>query len=355
MIDQIELKELVARVKTCLGAIDAAALEADKKSLLGALQLEETLKNPSVAKKVGADLKSVETRLGLVAKANSSLEIIELFNTPENESEIKAEIKVLTKIIDELEVFAFYNGDYDAGDALVEIHAGAGGEDAQDWAEMLALMYQKYAAGKGYGATILEATDGDGAGIKSETIKISGAFAYGNLKGETGVHRLVRISPFDSNKRRHTSFASVQVLPAVEENENIEINPEDLNIVTFRSGGAGGQHVNKTESAVRITHIPTGVVLSCQNERSQVQNKEQAMKMLISKLTAIAEEDAQAKKGKVLSMQKKIEWGNQIRSYVFAPYTQVKDLRSGIVTSSVDKVMDGDLDEFILAELKLFK
>lgn len=355
MIDQIELKELVARAKTCLGAIDAAALEADKKSLLGALQLEETLKNPSVAKKVGADLKSVETRLGLVAKANSSLEIIELFNTPENESEIKAEIKALTKIIDELEVFAFYNGDYDAGDALVEIHAGAGGEDAQDWAEMLALMYQKYAAGKGYGATILEATDGDGAGIKSETIKISGPFAYGNLKGETGVHRLVRISPFDSNKRRHTSFASVQVLPAVEENEKIEINPEDLNIVTFRSGGAGGQHVNKTESAVRITHIPTGVVVSCQNERSQVQNKEQAMKMLISKLTAIAEEEAQAKKGKVLSMQKKIEWGNQIRSYVFAPYTQVKDLRSGIVTSSVDKVMDGDLDEFILAELKLFK
>ena len=227
------------------------------------------------------------------------------------------------------------------------MHAGAGGTEAQDWAEMLYRMYRRYAERKGYAISVQDYQDGDEAGIKSVTFTLSGTNAYGFLKAEKGVHRLVRISPFDANKRRHTSFASLEVMPEIIDDGEIKINPEDLKIDTCRSSGAGGQHVNKTESAVRITHIPTGIVTWCQNERSQVQNKETAMRMLYSKLVELKEreqmEEAMSLKGEI----KKIEWGSQIRSYVFCPYTLVKDHRTGYENTDVNAVMDGDIEGFI--------
>ena len=257
-------------------------------------------------------------------------------------------------MLENLEISLLYSGENDNCEALIEIHSGAGGEDAQDWAELLAEMYIKFAQNNGYNVLVLDKSLGDGAGIKSETIKVGGLHAYGNLKHETGIHRLVRISPFDSGARRHTSFASVSVFPVIDDSINIDIRPEDIKIDTFRSGGAGGQNVNKTESAVRITHIKTGLVVSCQNERSQIQNKTEALKILASKLYLLEKAEKNKEKDKILELQKKIEWGNQIRSYVFAPYTLVKDLRTGYETSSVQKVMAGNIEEFIKAELKYF-
>ncbi len=227
------------------------------------------------------------------------------------------------------------------------MHAGAGGTEAQDWTEMLFRMYQMYSEKKGYGIKVLDELAGDEAGIKSITFMVIGDNAYGYLKCEKGVHRLVRISPFDANARRHTSFASVEVMPEIEEMPEIEIRPEDLKIDTYRSSGAGGQHVNKTESAIRITHIPTGFVVSCQTERSQIQNRETAMKMLYSKLAEKQEEEELKKLKDIKGEIKKIEWGSQIRSYVFCPYTLVKDHRTGYETSNIDAVMNGDIQPFI--------
>lgn len=245
-----------------------------------------------------------------------------------------------------------YTGDYDQNDALLELHSGAGGEEAQDWAEMLSRMYIRYAEKMGYDATILDVAPGDGAGIKSMYLLIKGDKAYGNLKNENGVHRLVRLSPFDSNHRRHTSFASCNVSPMIEQTSLINIDEKDLKIDTYRSGGAGGQNVNKVESAVRITHIPTGVVVSCQNERSQLQNKAQAMAMLYSKLVKIEEEKREAEKQAQKGAQNKIEWGSQIRSYVLHPYMMIKDHRTGYETSNTDDVLDGEITEFIIENLK---
>ena len=235
------------------------------------------------------------------------------------------------------------------------IHAGAGGEEAQDWVDMLTRMYQRYFSNMNYSFSIIDRTPGDGAGTKSITMIVEGKHCYGNMKCERGVHRLVRISPFDANKRRHTSFASVEVSPILEQSGNIEINPADLKIDTYRSSGAGGQHVNKTESAIRITHIPTGIVVACQNERSQVQNKEQAMKMLISKLVEREEKRQFEEKQKQLSTQKKIEWGSQIRSYVLHPYNMVKDHRTDLSTSDTTGVLDGEIEPFIVEFLKINK
>ena len=252
----------------------------------------------------------------------------------------------------ELSIEALLRGKYDANDAILTLHAGAGGTEAQDWVEMLFRMYTRYAERSGYKVSVLDKLDGDDAGIKSVTFSVEGENAYGYLKAEMGVHRLVRISPFDANKRRQTSFASLEVMPEITENEDIRINPEELRVDTYRSGGAGGQHINKTDSAVRITHLPTGIVVQCQNERSQIQNRETAMKMLISKLTELRErerlEEAQSIKGEM----KKIEWGSQIRSYVFCPYTLVKDHRTGYENANVNAVMDGDLQGFIIEYLK---
>lgn len=246
------------------------------------------------------------------------------------------------------------SGKDDDKNCLLTIHSGAGGTEAQDWADMLLRMYLRWGEQNGYQMSILDILDGDGAGIKSATVEVAGEFAYGYLKAENGVHRLVRISPFDSNKRRHTSFASVFVIPEIDDTIEIEINPADLRIDTYRSGGKGGQNVNKVETAVRITHVPTNTVAACQSERSQIQNKTTAMKMLKSKLYQLELEKQQAEIDEVEKNKMKIEWGSQIRSYVFHPYNMVKDHRTDEETSDVQRVMDGDIDRFIKAYLSKF-
>ena len=242
-------------------------------------------------------------------------------------------------------------GEYDKNNAIMSFHAGAGGTEAQDWAEMLYRMYTRWAERHGFKYKIVDYIDGDEAGLKSADIVIEGENAYGYLKSEVGVHRLVRISPFDSSGRRHTSFAAVEVMPEIPDDVEVDINPADLRVDTYRSSGAGGQHINKTESAIRITHIPSGVVVSCQTERSQFQNRDTAMKMLRSKLIKIKEQEHLEKIEDIKGVQKKIEWGSQIRSYVFMPYTLVKDHRTGFENGNITAVMDGDLDGFINAYL----
>jgi peptide chain release factor 2 len=243
-------------------------------------------------------------------------------------------------------------GEYDASNAIISLHAGAGGTEAQDWALMLFRMYTRWAERRNYSYKVLNMLDGEEAGIKSADILIEGTNAYGYLKGEAGVHRLVRVSPFDASGRRHTSFAAVEVMPEIDDRIEINIREEDLKIDTYRSSGAGGQHVNRTESAVRITHIPTGIVVACQNERSQHQNREVAMRMLRSKLAEIKEREKLEKIEDIKGEQKLIEWGSQIRSYVFMPYTLVKDNRTGCESGNVEAVMDGEIDEFINAYLR---
>jgi peptide chain release factor 2 len=248
---------------------------------------------------------------------------------------------------------ALENGEYDRNDAILTLHAGAGGTEAMDWVQMLFRMYSRWAENNGFKTRVLDFLEGDEAGIKSITVEVTGENAYGFLKSEKGVHRLVRISPFDSSGRRHTSFASMDVVPVMDESIEIDINPDDIKMDVYRSSGAGGQHVNKTSSAVRITHLPTGIVVSCQNERSQHQNRETAMKILYAKLLEIKEIEKQQKISALKGEQMDIAWGSQIRSYVFCPYTMVKDHRTGYEEGNIQKVMDGEIDEFISAYLAL--
>jgi peptide chain release factor 2 len=266
--------------------------------------------------------------------------------------EVSDEIAAVTKSLDALEVATMLGAKHDKNNAIITIHAGAGGTESQDWAEMLLRMYRRWAEQHDCENTIWEITLGEGAGIKSATLHVAGEFAYGKLKCEHGVHRLVRISPFDANKRRHTSFAALDVLPEIEDDVDVPIKEEDLKIDTYRSSGAGGQHVNKTESAIRITHLPTGVVVACQNERSQHKNRATAMKMLRAKLYELKEDEKRKEMEKHYGEKGQIAFGSQIRSYVFQPYQMVKDLRTGEQTSNIQKVMDGDIDQFITAWLK---
>ncbi len=269
-------------------------------------------------------------------------------------SEITSEITNLITNIEGLEFKNMLSGKDDSKNAILTIHSGAGGTESQDWAEMLMRMYLRWAEGRRYKTTIVDLLEGDGAGIKSATIEIIGDHAFGYLKAEIGVHRLVRISPFDSNKRRHTSFASVFAIPEIDDEIEIDINPADLRIDTYRSGGKGGQNVNKVETAVRITHIPSGLVAACQSERSQIQNKTNAMKLLKSKLYQVEREKLEAEQDELEKNKLKIEWGSQIRSYVFHPYNMVKDHRTNVETSDVQGVMDGAIDNFIKSFLLQF-
>ncbi len=280
------------------------------------------------------------------------VEIYEAEPNEENEAELVNDYEKFKSSFDNFMLATLLKGQYDANNAILSIHPGAGGTESQDWAEMLLRMYSRYAEKAGYKTTTLDYLDGDVAGIKSVTLLIEGLNAYGYLKGEKGVHRLVRISPFDAAGRRHTSFASVDIMPEITENLDVEIDLKDLKIDTYRSSGAGGQHVNKTDSAVRITHIPTGIVVACQNERSQHQNKEVAMKMLASKLMELLEKEHKEKISDLQGDYGQIAWGNQIRSYVFHPYNLVKDHRTNAETGNIQAVMDGELTLFIDAFLK---
>lgn len=263
------------------------------------------------------------------------------------------EVKELEKEFDAFSILVLLNKDYDQKNAIIEIHPGAGGTESQDFAEMLYRMYTRWAQSNKYKVEVLDYLDGDEAGIKSVTLSIKGPFAYGYLKAEKGVHRLVRISPFDSSGRRHTSFVSVEVSPEFDDTVEIEVSPDDIDVDTMRSSGAGGQHVNKTDSAVRITHKPTGIVVTCQAGRSQIQNREEAMRMLKSKLYQLEIENQRKELMALKGDQKLIEWGSQIRSYVMHPYSMVKDHRTNVESSQVEDVLDGEIDDFIEAYLKM--
>ena len=304
--------------------------------------------------KVGQQIKSKEQTLDRIKKCETELddcdaicELLAMGEDSELENSLQEKLKAMESELDDFKIETLLKGKYDKNNAILTLHAGAGGTEAQDWTDMLFRMYQMYAQKRGYGVKVLDSLDGDGAGFKSITFTVCGENAYGYLKCEKGVHRLVRISPFDANARRHTSFASVEVMPEIEKLPEIEIRPEDLKVDTYRSSGAGGQHINKTDSAVRITHIPTGFVVACQTERSQIQNRETAMKMLYSKLAEKQEEDEMKKLNQIKGEIKKIEWGSQIRSYVFCPYTLVKDHRTNYETSDIQAVMNGEIQQFI--------
>ena len=300
-----------------------------------------------ILKKITSLKSKIEEYKKIKSEFNITCELNELLST-ENDEELEKElannIKKIEKDVDKLEITTLLSGKYDSNNAIITLHPGAGGTEAQDWVEMLYRMYTRWANDNGYSIEELDYLPGDEAGIKSVTFLVSGEYAYGYLKGEQGVHRLVRISPFDAGGRRHTSFASAEVLPEITEDIQIDINPDDLRIDTYRASGAGGQHINKTSSAVRITHIPTNIVVACQTERSQIQNRETAMKMVKSKLLALKEKEQKNTIDELKGVQMDIAWGSQIRSYVFCPYTLVKDHRTNFEVGNVQAVMDGDLN-----------
>ena len=305
-----------------------------------------------VMKKISFLEKDIALRKSLIQKAEDVEVLLEFLNKNQvEEIEVENELNVFSNLIKDFELKLILNGDNDINDAIVTIHPGAGGTESQDWAEMLYRMYSMWSESKGFKFNVIDFQNGDEAGLKDCTVEISGDYAYGLLQAEIGIHRLVRISPFDSNSRRHTSFASVSVSPAVNEDIDIEINQKDLRIDTFRSSGAGGQHVNKTDSAIRITHMPSGIVTQCQTQRSQHKNKEQALKVLKSKLFQLEMEKQLLNKKELQGEKKDIGWGNQIRSYVFHPYNMIKDHRTKHEVGNIKSVMDGNIDDFIYSYL----
>ena len=315
----------------------------------------DTDNSSKVLKQINSLKSKVEGFKKLNNELNNLLEMSDLLQVEEDEELAKELLKstdTLEKDIEKLEITTLLSGKYDNNNAILTIHPGAGGTEAQDWAEMLYRMYTRWANANGYEVKELDYLEGDEAGLKSVTFSVNGDYAYGYLKGEMGVHRLVRISPFDAGGRRHTSFASVEVLPEITDDIELDINPDDIKMDVYRASGAGGQHINKTSSAVRLTHIPTGIIVACQTERSQFQNRDTAMKMLKSKLLNLKEKEQKDTIDELKGIQMDIAWGSQIRSYVFCPYTLVKDHRTNYEVGNVQAVMDGDLNGFIDSYLK---
>ena len=362
----IELDEYKQRALALSPVIDEISDALDIENLrIEARELEEKSASPEFwddmanSQKVLQKLKQAQNKINMVDKLRSRTEDVKVMiqmaieeNDDSFSEEIGAELEALESQSEEARLAAMLSGEYDNTNCVLSLHAGAGGTEAQDWALMLCRMYIRWGERRGLNVKVTNMLDGDEAGIKSADLLFEGENAFGYLKCEAGVHRLVRVSPFDASGRRHTSFAAVEVMPLIDDSVEVEIRDEDIKVDTYRSSGAGGQHVNKTESAIRITHIPTGIVVACLNERSQHQNREVAMRMLRSKLIEIKEREHYEKISDIKGDQKAIEWGSQIRSYVFMPYTLVKDNRTGFEVGNVNAVMDGDLDGFINAYLR---
>ncbi len=350
-----ELEERLAELEAFF---DVEGLRSEAADLGGRMSRPGFWDDPEHAKEVSARFSQVEARIrlleGLRGRLSDSEELLELADEDGDLlSEVEEELRRVEGVLEEQEVARLFTGEYDEGDAILTINSGEGGVDSQDWAEMLSRMYRRWAERRGFGLEVIEYTEGEEAGIKSATFTVSGEHAFGLLSAERGVHRLVRISPFDARGRRHTSFASVAVAPVIDDRVEVEIDDKDLKVDTYRASGAGGQHVNKTDSAVRITHLPTGIVVQCQNERSQHQNREVALRVLRARLFELEREKRERQIAAQSGEKAEVGFGSQIRSYVLHPYKLVKDLRTGEQTADVDRVLDGDLDAFIYAYLKL--
>ncbi|WP_370831679.1 peptide chain release factor 2 [Clostridium sp.] len=360
----IKLEQELAKVSGLKETLKEMGASLDKESLEKRFQeLELQMQEKDFwddikrAEEVTKESKSIKDKIDRYESLVNRLDDVEVLaelaeEDEETVNEVIAEIRDIEKLIDEYKIELLLSGEYDRNDAILNLHAGVGGSDANDWTLMLLRMYTRWCEKKGYRVETVDILEGDEAGIKSATLRVKGEFAYGYLKAEKGVHRLVRISPFNANGKRQTSFASIEVLPELTKDQDIEIKSEDLKIDTYRASGAGGQHVNKTESAIRITHIPTGIVVQCQSERSQFSNKDTAMSMLKSKLIELKERAHKEKIEDLTGELKDMGWGSQIRSYVFHPYNMVKDHRTNEETSNLNAVMNGEIDQFITTYLK---
>ena len=356
---RLRLKALSETLSEAKYALDIDNIGEKLNELKAEQEKPEVWNDLEKSKHIGREISVIEGKIAAYKKGESALQdalvFVDLIEEADDESlvpELEKMIKTAEDDIEEMRIKALLKGKYDANNAILSLHAGAGGTEACDWTQMLYRMYQRYCEKSGFKVTELDREDGDEAGIKSVSFKVEGENAYGFLKAEKGVHRLVRISPFDSNKRRHTSFASLEVMPEVDDDNEVEIRDEDIRIDVYRSSGAGGQKVNKTETAIRITHFPTGIVVTCQNERSQLQNKAMAFQYLRAKLLERQIAEREAADAELKGEIKKIEWGSQIRSYVFCPYTLVKDHRTGYENTNIQAVMDGDIQGFIIDYLK---
>ncbi|HEY7564617.1 MAG TPA: peptide chain release factor 2 [Acidimicrobiia bacterium] len=357
-VESSELRAGIADMRSRLSEarrfLDVEAKTTELESLKQKAAAPDLWTNPDTARQVTQRLSQIEATLARLRRMTQAiddaevlLDLAEEAHDAATQGEVETELRKAEADLSALERESLFFDEYDDHPAIVTVHAGAGGVDAQDWAEILGRMYQRYLTDAGYSVTIEDITEGEEAGVKSITMAVKGDHAYGLLESERGVHRLVRISPFDSNARRHTSFAGVDVVPELEEGEDVEVNPDDLRIDTYRSQGAGGQHVNKTDSAVRITHLPTGLVVAVQNERSQLQNRARAMAILKARLHERARQERVAQIDEIRGEQGEAAWGRQIRSYVMQPYQMVKDLRTNVEVGNIQGVLDGDLDPFI--------